>query len=71
MLAGRQHRNPDDAEVPAPHLHIYREGYGDKWAVPASVGRFPNLADSWLTAQDFMHFINVIDLPNIRRELLR
>lgn len=33
-LEGALHRNPDDTEVPAPHLHVYREGYGDKWAVP-------------------------------------
>ena len=33
-LAGAPHRNPDDTEVPAPHLHLYREGYGHKWAYP-------------------------------------
>lgn len=27
------HRNPDGSEVGVPHLHLYREGYGDKWAV--------------------------------------
>ena len=70
-VGGPPHRNPDGAEVPAPHLHIYREGFGDKWAVPAPVERFPNLDDGWLTAQDFMHFISVIDPPNIRRELLK
>ena len=24
-LGGAPHRNPDDVEVPAPHLHIYRD----------------------------------------------
>lgn len=28
-FGGKPHRNPDDEEVPAPHLHLYREGYGD------------------------------------------
>lgn len=34
---GAPHRNPDDQEISCPHLHIYREGFGDKWAtlVPA------------------------------------
>ena len=25
-LDGPPHRNPDDREIPCPHLHIYREG---------------------------------------------
>jgi hypothetical protein len=29
-LDGPPHRNPDGAEIPCPHLHLYREGYGDK-----------------------------------------
>jgi len=28
------HSNPDDTLVPSPHLHIYREGFGDRWAIP-------------------------------------
>jgi hypothetical protein len=28
-LDGPPHRNPDDQEIPCPHLHVYREGYGD------------------------------------------
>lgn len=32
-LDGPPHRNPDDTEIPCPHLHVYRKGYGDKWAV--------------------------------------
>jgi hypothetical protein len=34
-LDGPVHRNPDGKEILCPHLHVYREGYGDKWAVPA------------------------------------
>jgi hypothetical protein len=30
-IDGAPHRNPDGVEVPCPHLHIYREGYADKW----------------------------------------
>lgn len=34
---GAPHRNPGGVEIPCPHLHIYREGYGDKWAIEAPV----------------------------------
>src|SRR5438105_4348817 len=30
-LGGPPHRNPDGVEVPCPHLHVFREGFGDKW----------------------------------------
>lgn len=29
-IDGGPHRNPDGEEVACPHLHRYREGYGDK-----------------------------------------
>jgi hypothetical protein len=32
-FGGSIHRNPDNTEVACPHLHVYREGYGDKWAM--------------------------------------
>src|ERR1035441_9933728 len=38
-LDGPPHRNPDDAEIPCPHLHIYREMNADKWAIAAHIGR--------------------------------
>lgn len=31
-IDGPPHANPDGTVVPTPHLHIYREGYDDKWA---------------------------------------
>src|SRR5688500_6587540 len=42
-FGGQPHRNPDDVEVPSPHLHIYREGYGDKWAIPVPRDVFSNM----------------------------
>ncbi|MPZ20391.1 MAG: hypothetical protein GEV06_21115 [Luteitalea sp.] len=66
---GAPHRNPDDEEVPCPHLHLYREGYGDRWAVPLPSGRFSNPGDSWLLLLEFMQFVNVTAPPEIRRGL--
>lgn len=68
-FGGQPHRNPDGQEVPSPHLHLYREGYGDKWAVPIPIRDFPNMQDSWQTLQDFMKYCNIVEAPNIIRGL--
>lgn len=33
-IRGPRHRNPDGEYIECPHLHIYREGFEDKWAIP-------------------------------------
>jgi hypothetical protein len=68
-FGGAPHRNPDDQEIAAPHLHLYREGYGDKWAVPVPVDRFPSTADSWQTLMDFPRYCNVTRPPHFERGL--
>jgi hypothetical protein len=68
-LGGAPHRNPDDEEIPVPHLHVYREGYGDKWAVPVPADRFSNPADVWVTLAEFMRFCNITQPPHIERGL--
>lgn len=68
-FGGKPHRNPDDAEIPSPHLHVYREGYGDKWAIPAPIDKFGNTSDLRRTLEDFMRFCNITQPPNIRRGL--
>ncbi len=64
-LAGATHRNPNDEEIPAQHLHLYREGYGDKWAEPIPVDRFRNTSDLWTTLEDFLRFCNITQPPHI------
>jgi len=68
-FGGAPHRNPDGGEIGSPHLHIYREGYGDKWAYPIPLDRFPNLGEPWLTLDDFMRYCNVVEPPAIERGL--
>lgn len=68
-FGGAPHRNPDGAEVPSPHMHLYREGFGDKWAVPLPTDKFPNVGDLWQLLDDFMRFCNVVDRPDIVRGL--
>jgi hypothetical protein len=68
-LAGAPHRNPDDQEVPCPHLHLYREGFGDKWAAPLPPERFPDPADIWGTFGQFMAYCNITLPPHVERGL--
>jgi hypothetical protein len=66
---GPPHRNPDEQEIPCPHLHVYREGYGDKWAIPAPAARYPNTQDLFSTFEAFMRHCNITQAPTIQRVL--
>jgi hypothetical protein len=68
-FGGRPHRNPDGSETASPHLHLFREGYGDKWAFEVPADRFPNLPDRWLTLRNFMRYCNVVTPPLLQRGL--
>lgn len=63
------HRNPDGTEVGVPHLHLYREGYGDKWAVEVPPGMLSQPDDAWQSLHDFMAYCGVVESPNIVRGL--
>jgi hypothetical protein len=60
-LGGAPHRNPDGEELPCPHLHIYREGFGDKWAYVPDASQFSNLHDQWKTLNDFMRYCAIVE----------
>jgi hypothetical protein len=52
-LDGPPHTNPDGEEFGCPHIHIYREGYGTKWAYSLSSiyptgGSFVQMLDAFL-----------------------
>lgn len=68
-FGGASHPNPDGEEVESPHIHIYREGYGDKWAYPMTTADFTELNNQWQTFQDFMRHCNIVETPNIIRGL--
>ncbi len=68
-FGGAPHRNPNDEEVDSPHLHLYREGFGDRWAFPVPSDDFSNLDDPWTTLEEFMRFCNVAEPPLFRRGL--
>jgi hypothetical protein len=68
-LDGPPHRNPDGTEIPCPHFHIYREGYSDKWAIPAPLGRYTDTLNLSSTFEAFMQHCNITDPPNIQKAL--
>ena len=68
-MGARRHRNPDGEEIGSPHRHVYREGFGDKWAYSPPTDRFADLDDPWRTLEDFMQFCNIVEPPVIRRGL--
>ena len=56
---GAKHCNPDGTEVPTPHLHVYREGYGDRWAYPLSPQNFSAPDDPRQSFTEFLQFCNI------------
>ncbi len=68
-IDGRPHTNPDGKELPCPHLHLYREGFMDKWAIPAPLDKFVNIKDLFKTTTDFFKYCNVVIPPKIQTVL--
>jgi len=63
-FGGPAHQNPDGAVIPCPHLHLYREDYADKWAIPLPKS-FTNAEDRKLTLIEFLEFCKVVTPPSI------
>lgn len=59
------HRNPDGAEIGVPHLHLYREGFADKWAYAVAADFLKNPADEWQVLHDFMDYCRIVAPPII------
>lgn len=82
-LDGAMHVNPEVEAVPlpylepyngkeiqTPHLHIYVEGYGEKWAVPAELLLTVEGKDIYEMMIDFFKYCHVNQLPKIIKTLL-
>ncbi len=62
-IDGPPHRNPDGEEIPCPHIHIYREGYGDKWASPLPPLIYPATDNLYEMLEAFMGHCNITEPP--------
>lgn len=67
-IAGPPHTNPDGVEVQCPHIHIYREGYSDKWAYPLTSKMPTTVSDLGQVLRDFLLYNNITNVPAIHSQ---
>jgi len=63
---GAPHTNPDGQQLPGTHLHLFREGYDDRWAFPIDVSQFTMLSDPGTTFQEFCGFCKIESPPPVQ-----
>ena len=68
-INGSPHTNPDGTRLDGTHLHIYREGYEDRWAYPIDTNIFRNIYNIQQCFEDFCRYCN-IETPPFQEELL-
>ncbi|SHK55137.1 DUF6978 family protein [Paramaledivibacter caminithermalis] len=65
----KPHRNPDNKVILGTHIHIYKEGYGDKWAFPLDEienNCFTDLKNLTQTFLDFCQYCNIENIPSVQ-----
>lgn len=65
----KPHRNPDGTVISPSHIHIYKEGWGIKWAYPLDEFKeitFTNLSNLTHTFLEFCKFCNITKIPSIQ-----
>lgn len=65
-LEGPYHTSLEGERVPTPHLHLYNEVHGSRFALPVPSEAFSNLEDMWTTLNDFMRYCNITRPPVFR-----
>ncbi len=63
---GAPHTNPDGQKLSGTHLHLFREGYDDRWARPVDRKAFTLLSDPGTTFQDFCVFCKIESPPPVQ-----
>lgn len=66
---GAPHTNPDGHKIGGTHLHLYREGFEDKWAYQVDPREFRNPSDAWTAFKDFCRFCRIEGLPPFQEVL--
>lgn len=64
------HTNPDGTKLNGTHIHLYREGYEDRWAIPLDPNDFRNTTDIRQTFQDFCQYCNIQSVPPFQTGLI-
>jgi hypothetical protein len=55
--------------LPGTHLHLFREGYEDKWAFPIDATCFTNIADIETSFQDFCAYCHIHSVPSFQASI--
>lgn len=62
-----RHTNPDGQIFDGPHVHIYKEGYDDKFAFPVSkIDIDENNINKVEVLRKFLQYCNVVNCPPIQ-----
>ena len=62
---GGRHTNPDGKSFDGPHVHFYKEGFGDKFAYPIEKIEVQNSDSMEEVLGKLLHFCNVRKKPTI------
>ncbi|HBY69669.1 MAG TPA: hypothetical protein DEG69_19165 [Flavobacteriaceae bacterium] len=63
--SGGRHTNPDGVSFDGPHVHIYKEGFNDKFAYPISELSINNNFSMEEVLNKLLQFCNVTKRPSI------
>ena len=68
-IDGSPHTNPDGQKIGGTHLHLYKEGYGDKWARAVDPKEFQNLSSIKQAFEDFLRYCNITESPAFQENI--
>lgn len=68
-IDGSPHTNPDGQQIGGTHIHLYREGYEDRWAFPLDQEVFKDVRNPTGLLEDFCGYCSIRGLPPIQEEL--
>ena len=64
-ISGPPHTNPNGETIVCPHLHIYKEGYSDRWAyqLPSDFSNSEDLISKLIEFLEYCKITNADGLP--------
>lgn len=62
------HTNPNGSKIGGTHIHLYREGYEDKWAELVSPRDFRDLSNFAKIFEDFCKYCNILNPPPFKAQ---
>lgn len=65
-IDGAPHTNPDGERISGTHLHLFKEGYEDRWAYPVDPNIFTLLSDPGTIFQEFCTFCKIESPPPVQ-----